>query len=251
MTTIDAQGWRGIVVRTEVPVTGFVIQGFRITGGEGGLWFAGGIHIGVDVGVGGFATVRNNIVERNHSDGYPGGVFAVRTCIVEDNLIQYNNRPWSGEGASAALEANGTIRRNIIRCNGVGGDLGIVKIHESDTAPSTFTDNVIVDNGFPVIATFLMSGGGVAERNTIVFSENHYAPVVFVGYDVDEPLLFANNIVVHNGGDGIRCSQRRNGLATFRCNDVWGPGLAYAGDSRGSNGQQREHLRGPTLLRRT
>ena len=214
LTTIDGQNL-GTVVLVQKHVDHAVIEGFRVTHGRA-ISHAGGISVTIDFTTGGYATIRRNIVEYNHSDGGAGGIYSVRQSIVEDNIIQYNNEEASkGIGA---MEVSGTIERNIIRNNRFG--LQTIRIYNTNT----FAWNLVVDDWPGLIVRF---GNGGSIHNNTFFAANSIAQWTV---DLRGPISydFRNNLIVHGEAGGLNCSL--TGSHSVSCNDVWGEGQSYMGD---------------------
>jgi hypothetical protein len=222
VTTIDGRQL-GPVILVQKWVDHAVIDGFRVTHGRA-TTYAAGINVSIDFLTGGYATIRRNIVEHNHSYGMAGGIFSVRQSIIEDNIIQYNNRATVSKGI-CAMEVEGIIERNIVRYNGASGNIYNMFVWFTDS----FAWNTIVDNeGSRDEVVF--NNGGTIHHNTFV--RNHpFEPIVVLA---GPPYNFYDNVIVHGAGGGLDCYL--SGSNTIRCNDVWGVGQSYMGDCAGLAG---------------
>jgi len=224
VTTIDGQDLAPVIF-VQKHVDHAVIEGFRVTHGSGWPdYFAAGIDVDIDFTTGGYATIRRNIVEYNYCPYGAGGIYSIRQSIVEDNIIQYNNQKLA-KGISA-MEVSGKIERNIVRYNGVGGDLQVVLVRNTDT----FAWNLVVDN-YGGYSTVRFGNGGSIHNNTIAGNDQAVWTVDLRG---PIPYDFSNNLIVHGNWPGLNCSL--NGSHVIRCNDVWGAGQSYTGDCAGMSG---------------
>jgi hypothetical protein len=224
VTTIDGQQL-GPVILVQKWVDHAVIDGFRVTHGLA-TTYAGGINVSIDFLTGGYATIRRNIVEHNHSYGMAGGIYSVRQSIIQDNIIQYNNSATVSKGI-CAMEVSGAIERNIVRYNGASGNLQNVRVGSADP----FAWNIVVDNTGSRDEVVFGAGGSI-HHNTFVRISS-FTPTVAL-WGGSPSYNFYDNVIVHGSGGGLDC--HLSGSNTIRCNDVWGAGQSYKGNCAGLNG---------------
>lgn len=146
VTTMDAQGLAGSVIRVEDTVSP-TIEGFVITGGDAsnGLGWGGGIvvyHSGP--GHGGLTTIRHNVVTDNIACQFD-------TCLGEGGGIMVYN-------SDAIIEHN-TIISNVARTGGDGGGKG-GGISFGWSSNATVSDNAILSNTAVISPTGLWDGQG-------------------------------------------------------------------------------------------
>jgi len=161
LTTIDGDG-AFIVVIINSCADGTTLDGFTITGGNGGIFIldgtptiqdntisgnnsyssGGGIYIS-----GGTPTIQNNTISENTAVHFAGGIFiANSSSIIQNNTISGNTA--ESHGGGFFISDSSTIQDNTISGNTAGGDGGGIFIFGSPTIQNnTISENNVNDDG--------------------------------------------------------------------------------------------------------
>jgi parallel beta-helix repeat protein len=185
-TTLNAQG-QGRVIYVAGSINP-VVEGFQITGGDAtGL---GGAPGGRDAGGGlcvvtATATIRNNRIFGNRSDGFGSGVFLHNSdSLLSGNVVSANE----GSGLSG-LWSGGVISGNRFIDN-VGRGVHLM------TSDATFSANTVSSNAGSGLS---LTGSDDATVTGNVISHNGESGLTLTGSGA----AISNNVIVSNGGGGL------------------------------------------------
>jgi len=244
-TILDASGLQERVIRFEAGETrDAVVQGFTITGGNGGIVIinaepsiidnvitgngntasGGGIWAGADAFSIWFPLIQGNTITNNQASNLGGGVGTQQSMVPDilDNYIASNvARDGDGGGIYYRSNDNGAvIRGNTVINNYAGdhgggiyvwhvGDLGLLEVEVSW--------NVVIDNVADGLEGTGNSGGGIwlwetnawVHHNTVVQSSGNGPSNSYGGGVIIEqpgsPVVEYNIIALTKKGGGIWC----------------------------------------------